>query len=114
VHEWPATSRVSGKKKRRKKRKLILYIRPKVLRAVLGRRGGLAVAACWRWRRVASHVGAACWGGDKWKRLACTRGWQWPAAFRLSGKKKEKKKQKTYLAALGFVSVRHLPRLDHE
>ncbi|KAH8979287.1 hypothetical protein EDB86DRAFT_2836004 [Lactarius hatsudake] len=43
VHEWPATSRV--------------------LRAVLGRRGGLAVAVCWRWRRVASHVGAACWGG---------------------------------------------------
>ncbi|KAH8980444.1 hypothetical protein EDB86DRAFT_2835335 [Lactarius hatsudake] len=38
VHEWPAMS--------------------KVLRAVLGRRGGLAVAACWRWRRVASHVGA--------------------------------------------------------
>ncbi|KAH9034433.1 hypothetical protein EDB84DRAFT_1438142 [Lactarius hengduanensis] len=53
-----------------------------VLRAVLKRRGGLAVAACcepwctnglqrpggaagWRWRRVASHVGAGCWGGGR-------------------------------------------------
>ncbi|KAH9030716.1 hypothetical protein EDB84DRAFT_1439054 [Lactarius hengduanensis] len=70
-----------------------------VLRAVLRRRGGLAVARCWaetngggerargggnglqrpgvagwRWWRAASHVGAACSGGDKWRWRACTRG----------------------------------------
>ncbi|KAH9014997.1 hypothetical protein EDB84DRAFT_1443609 [Lactarius hengduanensis] len=70
-----------------------------VLRAVLRRRGGLAVARCWaetngggerargggnglqrpgvagwRWWRAASHVGAACSGGDEWRWRACTRG----------------------------------------
>ncbi|KAH9030717.1 hypothetical protein EDB84DRAFT_1439055 [Lactarius hengduanensis] len=49
-----------------------------VLRAVLGRRGVLGR----RWRGVASHVGAACWSGDEWRRLACSRGQQWPATFR--------------------------------
>ncbi|KAH8987344.1 hypothetical protein EDB86DRAFT_2832313 [Lactarius hatsudake] len=79
-----------------------------VLRAVLGRRwGGVAShvgAACWGGAVVddshargggnslqrsgcgiASHVGAACWGGDEWRWLrwlACTRGWQWPAALK--------------------------------
>ncbi|KAH8976667.1 hypothetical protein EDB86DRAFT_2839612, partial [Lactarius hatsudake] len=79
-----------------------------VLRAVLGRRwGGVAShvgAACWggavvddsraqgggnslqcSGRGIASHVGAACWGGDEWRWLrwlACTRGWQWPAALK--------------------------------
>ncbi|KAH9177655.1 hypothetical protein EDB89DRAFT_1902272 [Lactarius sanguifluus] len=41
--------------------------------------GGFACrvgAAGWRWRHVVSHVGAACRGGDEWKRLACTRGRQ--------------------------------------
>ncbi|KAH9162488.1 hypothetical protein EDB89DRAFT_1913217 [Lactarius sanguifluus] len=64
----------------------------RVLRAVLGWQGGLAVAECrgrmevarvhewpatskvlravlggagWRWWRVASHVRVACWGGDE-------------------------------------------------
>ncbi|KAH9166056.1 hypothetical protein EDB89DRAFT_1910910 [Lactarius sanguifluus] len=57
--------------------------------------------ADWQWQHVASHVRVACWGGDEWKWLACTRGQQWPAMFRLSRKKKGKKRQKTYLAALG-------------
>ncbi|KAH8977376.1 hypothetical protein EDB86DRAFT_2837895 [Lactarius hatsudake] len=38
-----------------------------------------------RSRGIASHVGAACWGGDKWRWLrwlACTRGRQWPAALK--------------------------------
>ncbi|KAH9159743.1 hypothetical protein EDB89DRAFT_1915664 [Lactarius sanguifluus] len=47
-----------------------------VLRAMLG-------AAGWWWWRVASHVGAACWGRDEWKRLACTRGRQWPATLKV-------------------------------
>ncbi|KAH9172868.1 hypothetical protein EDB89DRAFT_1905760 [Lactarius sanguifluus] len=50
--------------------------------------GGFAChvgAAGWWWWRVASHVGAACWGRDEWKRLACTRGRQWPATLKLWG-----------------------------
>ncbi|KAH9173870.1 hypothetical protein EDB89DRAFT_1905030 [Lactarius sanguifluus] len=49
--------------------------------------GGFAChvgAAGWWWWRVASHVGAACWGRDEWKRLACTRGRQWPATLKVS------------------------------
>ncbi|KAH9014046.1 hypothetical protein EDB85DRAFT_2215260 [Lactarius pseudohatsudake] len=70
-----------------------------VLRAVLRRRGGLAVARCWaemngggerargggnglqrpgvagwRWWRAASHVGVACSGRDEWRWRACMRG----------------------------------------
>ncbi|KAH8999638.1 hypothetical protein EDB86DRAFT_2828254 [Lactarius hatsudake] len=39
-----------------------------------------------RSRGIASHVGVVCWGGDEWRWLrwlACTRGWQWPAALKL-------------------------------
>ncbi|KAH9179065.1 hypothetical protein EDB89DRAFT_1901117 [Lactarius sanguifluus] len=49
--------------------------------------GGFAChvgAAGWWWWRVVSHVGAACWGRDEWKRLACTRGRQWPAMLKVS------------------------------
>ncbi|KAH9174103.1 hypothetical protein EDB89DRAFT_2152044 [Lactarius sanguifluus] len=66
--------------------------------------GGLAG---WRWWRVASHVGAACWGGDKWRWFACTRGRQWPATFRLS-RKKEKEKKNPY--ALGRSPAHPQPR----
>ncbi|KAH9068307.1 hypothetical protein EDB83DRAFT_2314494 [Lactarius deliciosus] len=65
----------------------------------------------WWWRRVASHVGAACWGGDEWKRLACMRGQQWPAMLKVSGKKKKKKKKKrTYLVhwAEGQLVLSHV------
>ncbi|KAH9160156.1 hypothetical protein EDB89DRAFT_1915154 [Lactarius sanguifluus] len=41
-------------------------------------------AAGWWWWRVVSHVGAACWGRDEWKRLVCTRGRQWPATLKVS------------------------------
>ncbi|KAH8995880.1 hypothetical protein EDB86DRAFT_2829395 [Lactarius hatsudake] len=64
----------------------------RVLRAVLGQRGGLAMAGCWgrmevarvhKWpatsrvlRAVLGWRGGlavvACWGRDEWKQLACT------------------------------------------
>ncbi|KAH9040609.1 hypothetical protein EDB85DRAFT_1886724 [Lactarius pseudohatsudake] len=59
-----------------------------VLCAVLGRRGGGLVVGMLRtvlgrrWWGVASHVGVACWSGDEWRRLTCSRGQQWPATFR--------------------------------
>ncbi|KAH9168879.1 hypothetical protein EDB89DRAFT_1909081 [Lactarius sanguifluus] len=46
-----------------------------VLRAVLGRRvGGGSMLQAMSGRR--------CWGRDEWKRLACTRGRQWPATLK--------------------------------
>ncbi|KAH9165646.1 hypothetical protein EDB89DRAFT_1911229 [Lactarius sanguifluus] len=58
--------------------------RVKMTRVLEGTAMGLQLSG----HGIASHVRAACWGGDEWRWLrwlTCTRGRQWPATLKLWG-----------------------------
>ncbi|KAH9000525.1 hypothetical protein EDB86DRAFT_2827850 [Lactarius hatsudake] len=69
---------VQGEREKKKKKHISNAFGPKPS-------SSLATFSILRSRGIASHVGAACWGGDEWRwlrLLACTRGRQWPAALK--------------------------------